>query len=292
MSQFSCNELKDLFRKDKIYFSQFKQGILLLEGKDSEKFLNGISSNDSTLKYQHNLILNNKGRILFDMSVFNEDNIYIITNSLQIQNLMEHLNKYKMSYKVNIEDLSNKLLVVKGSGLEISKNKDWGSPICLEENLGVAVVEKDYDFSGYHRIDEELYLKWKIIQGIPSFPNEINEKVIPIESNMWSTISFTKGCYVGQETIARIRYRGKVRKTLACLLIYGNLVTSEEITNKDKKVVGRITSSFFSKKDGITFALGFINDEENFKDNRLYCSKTEILIRENLYQDEKLKLIS
>ena len=89
------------------------------------------------------------------------------------------------------------------------------------------MVEKDYDFSGYHRIDEELYLKLKIIQGIHSFPNEINEKVIPIESNMWSTISFTKGCYVGQETIARIRYRGKVRKTLACLLIYGNLVTSE-----------------------------------------------------------------
>ena len=141
MSQFSCNELKDLFRKDKIYFSQFKQGILLLEGKDSEKFLNGISSNDSTLKYQHNLILNNKGRILFDMSVFNEDNIYIITNSLQIQNLMEHLNKYKMSYKVNIEDLSNKLLVVKGSGLEISKNKaPEVMKLCLEKGLLINAV--------------------------------------------------------------------------------------------------------------------------------------------------------
>ena len=99
MSQFSCNELKDLFRKDKIYFSQFKQGILLLEGKDSEKFLNGISSNDSTLKYQHNLILNNKGRILFDMSVFNEDNIYIITKHLDVADVKSNIWQFKLSVR-------------------------------------------------------------------------------------------------------------------------------------------------------------------------------------------------
>ncbi|MEC9381860.1 MAG: hypothetical protein VX984_02105 [Thermodesulfobacteriota bacterium] len=291
MSQFSYDELKNLFDKDKVHFYQSSLGILELEGKDCEKFLNGISTNDSSMKIQHNLILTNKGRILFDMSIFNQEKIYIITNALQVQDLIDYLNKYKMSYQVNIENLSDKFIALKGTHLKINNNMIWKSPIFLEEDLDVAIVAKDHKLPESKKIGEEDYFKWKIIHGIPSFPNEINNKIIPIESNMWSTISFTKGCYVGQETIATIRYRGKVPRTLACMSINGNLENIEELTNKDRKSVGRITSRFFSEKDNMTFALGFINQEENFDGNVVYNENEEILVRKNLYQLNNLETI-
>ena len=158
MSQFSYDELKNLFDKDKVHFYQSSLGILELEGKDCEKFLNSISTNDSSMKIQHNLILTNKGRILFDMSIFNQEKIYVITNALQVQDLIDYLNKYKMSYQVNIENLSDKFIALKGTHLKINNNMIWKSPIFLEEDLDVAIVDKDYKLPESKKIGEDFTL--------------------------------------------------------------------------------------------------------------------------------------
>ena len=60
-------------------------------------------------------------------------------------------------------------------------------------------------------IEDAAYDYLRIAAGHPRFGHEIRLKFIPLEANMWDDISFNKGCYTGQEIIARMESRNKVR---------------------------------------------------------------------------------
>lgn len=57
----------------------------------------------------------------------------------------------------------------------------------------------------------------RIAAGVPRFPNELNDSYIPLEAGMWDAVSFKKGCYIGQEIIARMESRNQIAKRLARL---------------------------------------------------------------------------
>jgi aminomethyltransferase len=63
--------------------------------------------------------------------------------------------------------------------------------------------------------DRELYNLLRIESGIAEIDHEISEEYIPLEANLWGDVSFSKGCYIGQEIIARMESRGKLAKMLA-----------------------------------------------------------------------------
>ena len=89
---------------------------------------------------------------------------------------------------------------------------------------------------------EEEYERWRIEAGIPRWGREIDERVLPAEAGLTEThVSFTKGCYPGQEPIARQHYRGKVNRRLRVLDVEGEAAPGDELT-LDGKIVGRITS--------------------------------------------------
>ena len=94
----------------------------------------------------------------------------------------------------------------------------------------------------------------RIEAGTPRFGSELDDRVLPAEAGLDEThVSFTKGCYPGQEPIARLHYRGKVNRRLRRLLLEGEPSTDELVL--DGKVVGRITS----RADGR--ALGYVRTE-------------------------------
>ena len=69
---------------------------------------------------------------------------------------------------------------------------------------------------------EEEFERWRIESGIPRWGAEIDDRILPAEAGLDEThISFTKGCYPGQEPIARQRYRGKVNRRLRVLEVEG-----------------------------------------------------------------------
>jgi tRNA-modifying protein YgfZ len=104
-------------------------------------------------------------------------------------------------------------------------------------------------------IDDEGFERWRIEAGIPRWGREIDDRVLPAEAGLDEThISFTKGCYPGQEPIARQRYRGKVNRKLRVLDLEGEAPSGTELL-LDGKTVGRITSSV----PGV--ALGFVRVE-------------------------------
>jgi folate-binding protein YgfZ len=90
-------------------------------------------------------------------------------------------------------------------------------------------------------VDANEFERWRIENGVPSWGHELDDRVLPAEAGLTEThVSFTKGCYPGQEPIARQRYRGKVNRTLRVLELDGE-PAGDELT-RDGRVVGRVTS--------------------------------------------------
>jgi folate-binding protein YgfZ len=108
--------------------------------------------------------------------------------------------------------------------------------------------------------DDELELM-RIRAGTPRFGREIDDRVLPAEAGLEArAIDFEKGCYPGQEPIARQHYRGRVNRTLRRLEIGGSELPPDDAElTYDGKVVGRITSAV---RDGdAVAALGYVRTE-------------------------------
>jgi folate-binding protein YgfZ len=104
-------------------------------------------------------------------------------------------------------------------------------------------------------VSEEQLERWRIESGIPRWGREIDDRILPAEAGLDEThISFSKGCYPGQEPIARQRYRGKVNRRLRVLDVEGDAAPGDELL-LDGKTVGRITSAV----PGV--ALGYVRVE-------------------------------
>jgi folate-binding protein YgfZ len=103
----------------------------------------------------------------------------------------------------------------------------------------------------------------RIEAGIPVFGRDMDETNVVTETNLDDSISFTKGCYIGQEIIIRIKHRGHVAKKLTGL-VFDNSVklgSGVVIATADGKEIGRITSATSSPRLGRTVALGYVRYE-------------------------------
>jgi aminomethyltransferase len=89
----------------------------------------------------------------------------------------------------------------------------------------------------------------RIKAGLPSSPNEINGDYIPLELGLWDAVSFSKGCYTGQEIIARLESRGKLARHLVGIDLSENVPLGSSIF-QGKRDLGKLTSIIFSPDDG------------------------------------------
>jgi folate-binding protein YgfZ len=111
-------------------------------------------------------------------------------------------------------------------------------------------------------VDAATWERFRIESGIPAWGTEIDDRVLPAEAGLTEThVSFTKGCYPGQEPIARLHYRGHPNRTLRRLDLEASEVPSRDAElTLDGKAVGRITSAV-GRGDGTLAALGFVRTE-------------------------------
>lgn len=84
---------------------------------------------------------------------------------------------------------------------------------------------------------------WRIHHAYPRFPNEINEEYIPLEAGLWSAVSFNKGCYTGQEIIARMESRGQIARKLVWLTGDDVWQPGDALLADTGEVVGKLTST-------------------------------------------------
>ena len=275
----------DFISKD--FYIPLNKKILMVSGKDHLKFLNGISTNlnGNINESTRNLILNNKGKILFDIIFYRveQETSLILVSDNEVDELVDYVNKYKLSYRVEIKKLKENCIISK----EQNKRSvfSFNSPNIGEEDLIINILDNDYKDS---EDDIVKYNFWKASNGIPSYPNEINSNRIPIELNLWFPLNFTKGCYIGQEIIARIRYKGNVKRNLA-------VIRSEQAINPDAeifikgKIVGKITSSF-SLNDKFV-SLGLINREYNSEGKKIEIENQKCLVSDNIFKKINEKIV-
>jgi tRNA-modifying protein YgfZ len=121
---------------------------------------------------------------------------------------------------------------------------------------------------GYYRIGATLehqkqetaplssYEDQRIRAGYPAFPNEINEEHIPLEAGLLNAVSFTKGCYIGQEIIARMESRKQLAKKLV-LIEADKAMKVGGVIRADDQTVGAVTSA---TSDG-HIALGYVRSQ-------------------------------
>jgi folate-binding protein YgfZ len=100
----------------------------------------------------------------------------------------------------------------------------------------------------------------RIEAGVPRYGVDMDDTNVVTETNLDDAVSYTKGCYIGQEIIARIKYRGHVAKKLSGLIFDGMVDANAGalINSVDGKEIGRITSVMFSPKLDRTIALAYL----------------------------------
>jgi folate-binding protein YgfZ len=111
------------------------------------------------------------------------------------------------------------------------------------------------------RISDELYETLRIESGVPKFGVDMDETTIVPELGIEGLISYNKGCYIGQEIIARIHFRGHVAKRLTGLISDGVIEPGNELTSPEGKAAGRVTSVTYSPKLDKTIALAYVRYE-------------------------------
>jgi folate-binding protein YgfZ len=138
------------------------------------------------------------------------------------------------------------------------------STLVFDEPQDGGIANADYGRRAWEVLDAELdgdvvdeaeLERMRIAAGTPRYGAEIDDRVLPAEAGLTErAVSFTKGCYPGQEPIARQHYRGKVNRRLRVLELAGDVAPDTEIRAGDK-VVGRVTSAV----PGL--ALGYVRTE-------------------------------
>ncbi len=205
-----------------------------MRGPDAADFLQRMVSNDVAQAPCSALLLTPKARVIAPLVVVQraEDDFLLLTESGLGETVRSTLLRARFAAKCEIELEEHTSHVVFGDAEGIP-NEEYGVP---------AVEVLDTPFPSELAGEEELE-RMRIRARRPRWGREIDDRVLPAEAGLTEThVSFSKGCYPGQEPIARLHHRGKANRGLRTLEVEGRPEPETEVF-LGQKAVGRITSS-------------------------------------------------
>src|SRR4051812_45946174 len=202
-----------------------------VQGPDAVDYLNRMLSNDVPEEGSVDaLLLTAKARVIAPVLVWRRgvDDVLLLTEPELGEALRAQLVRMRFAAKCEIEREDHVSTVVLG-GRDGIPNRDYGVH-------AVEVLDSDLD-------GEADLERLRIEAATPVYGREIDDRVLPAEAGLDErAISFSKGCYPGQEPIARQHYRGKVNRRLRVLEVDGAPAPETPVV-LDGKDVGRVTSA-------------------------------------------------
>jgi len=280
-----------------------------LTGSERVPFLDGLVTADlkvlSPGASAYALLLNEKSRVLGDLRVYGlPDSLVLDLAADQKESVLRILERGRVSDDVEFKDLGpaahmevhgpasskaiGKALGVGGSGL--AQGSFLTVPLSPRGHAFVALIRPP-PMDGYAlwSPDSDLSREWEALSvagvapigrnamevlrieaGIPGFGADMGEDTLALEVAPEFAISFTKGCYVGQEIVARGTYVGQVRRKLLGLHLEGDVVPAHgDRVSKDGREVGHVTSAAWSPTIGHVIALGILRLDAVSRDDRL-----------------------
>jgi hypothetical protein len=253
------------------------RGVVSLRGEDAHPFLQGLVTNDVDQVAPDRAIwtalLTPQGKYLFDFFVIEMMGALVLDcERARIRDLIQRMNRYKLRSRVEIVDDSEDWVVAALVGTEADARALAGSEGRAGTFAGgVCYVDPRYggagartvlprsavaqlDAFGFERGDAADYDLHRLVCGLPDGSRDlIAEKSLPMENGFdpLHAIAWDKGCYVGQELTARMRYRGTAKRTLLPVEIDGAVPAPGTSILQDGKDAGEMRSA----RDGIGLAL-------------------------------------
>jgi len=222
---------------------------IMVAGRDRVRWLNGMVTNtvkDLPLnRGNYSFVLNSQGRILADMYVYNRgDYLLLDTDRSQLETVKNTLKRFIIMDQVELKDAEQSgtiglcgpgsAQVLAAAGIDASGMQPLEARDSALDNVAITLVRGPEQKPGYFEIwhigadGEILWEKlvgagaqpvgtealelWRIVHGIPQYGKDIRERDLPQETEQAQALNFTKGCYIGQEIVERIRSRGQVHR--------------------------------------------------------------------------------
>lgn len=267
-----------------------ERGKLLVKGAEAAEYLQGQLTNDveglAVGEGCYAALLDRKGHMQADMRVLRlaEDEIWIDTEAVALEATRRHLQTYKIGREVEVEDVTAEraLLSLVGprsaevvgspplpenaceslpvEGIECvaagaALGIDLLAPVAGAERLRAALVG-----AGATEASPEALEILRVERGVPRFGVEMDTATMPAEGGIVeAAVDFAKGCYIGQETVARLHYRGKPNRRLRGLRLSAPAPTGAPLRLGDREV-GRVGGSCVSPVHG-PIALAIVRRE-------------------------------
>jgi folate-binding protein YgfZ len=246
-------------------------------------------------------VVTSKGRMVADVRVYKRhDEIWLETSADRAEALRTHLNRFIIMEDCQVEERSTEfaLLSLLGPKALGCLRDIAGAPELLAESTQFAqvdvrlptlaelpVIVASSDEAGFPRFDLRVHptaaeTVWReflgagarpigfdaaevlrIEQGRPRFGAELDEETLPLEAGLKDEISYDKGCYVGQEIVARVTYRGHVNRELRGLLFQGEPPPTPSPLTHGAEAAGELRSTARSAWIGRTIGLGLLKRE-------------------------------
>ena len=254
-----------------------ERGKLALIGSGAREFLSGQVTNDVlALEPGHGLyaaFLTHKGKMLGDLRVLaTETELLLDTERVALQALFDMIRRFKVGFDVELHkrtlesallslvgpaartvagaehlpdaEHSNAPATIGDAGVLLAVTDVGVDVVCAAEDA--ATVRAALEEAGAVPVSEDAAEVLRVQRGRPRYGIDLDDATIPQEAGLNDrAVSFTKGCYVGQETVARLFYKGKPNRHLRGLLLSAPAATGAELT-LGERVVGRLGSSVVS----------------------------------------------
>lgn len=278
------------------YYRQ-SRGLVSVHGGEAVQFLDGLISNDvKTLEDGAQMLASfpdAKGRLIAVIRVVRlGDRFMIETEEATRQKVFDNLFRFTMAGDFFVEDLSETYSFVRvfdRSFIPITPpfiefDMKYGTDYFVHtEDLPDFIGEMNYLEAA--KISDELFEVLRIENGMPVYGVDMDETTIVPEIALDGLISYTKGCYIGQEIIARIHFRGHVAKRLAGLFVDGpkdldlSTLKGTELLTEDGKNAGRITSATMSPTLEKLIALAYVRYEHLSEGTRLLAGDKQVEVK-------------
>ena len=267
------------------------RGRIIAKGRDRARLLHNITSNDvkklSPGKGCYAFLLSPQGRIQADLSLFCfEDHFLIDTEPDLREKVVQHIKRYIIADQVTLEDVSAETAAI---GLEgpaaaqilatlgaVVPGEDFAhvvwdgstlAAVTVTGQPGVRVfcpavktgdVVRRFESAGALNAAGDDVRTVRIENGRPRYGEDIRDTSLPQETQQMHAVSFSKGCYLGQEIVERIRAQGRVNKTLQRVILPGRELPQPGTKTMIDGAECEITSAVRSPATGEVVALAYV----------------------------------
>ena len=248
-------------------------------GKDRVRWLHNMVTNNvrdlAVNRGNYNFVLNAQGRILGDMYIYNRgESLMLETDSGQVETLINTMKRFIIMDKVELTPAGQNLTCLGICGPQAAQvlsapGIDTNNMVPLEvrdlaiDGLAVTLIagpaKKPHWFeiwadsahahdlwnklieAGAQPVGAQALEMWRVLHGIPNYGQDIRDRDLPQETGQTDALNFTKGCYIGQEIVERIRSRGHVHRQFSGFEFHAEPPSLED-RDADRRSAAELTS--------------------------------------------------